>query len=108
MLRQTALGKPGGKTTSSAVKSDGWEIPLDLININELIGSGSHGTVFLAELNGEKMALKRVREESETRIDHLRRLNHRNIIKLRWVIERTSLDKILKVVICFYTYAMAV
>ncbi|XP_078621077.1 mitogen-activated protein kinase kinase kinase 13-like isoform X2 [Branchiostoma floridae x Branchiostoma japonicum] len=75
-----------GKATTNELKNgDDWEIPFENICNLQWLGSGAQGAVFLGTLNGEKVAVKKVREETETEIRHLRKLNHPNIIKFKGV-----------------------
>lgn len=45
------------------------------------LGSGAQGVVFSGTLRGEMVAVKKLRDKSETNIKHLRKLNHENIGK---------------------------
>lgn len=49
------------------------------------VGSGAQGAVFLGELDGELVAVKKVREKEETDIKHLRHLRHPNIVTFKYV-----------------------
>jgi len=49
--------------------------------------------VFLGRLNDEQVAVKKVRNASETDILHLRKLSHPNIIKFKFVIFCGLTDK---------------
>uniref|UniRef100_A0A915KUQ6 Protein kinase domain-containing protein n=1 Tax=Romanomermis culicivorax TaxID=13658 RepID=A0A915KUQ6_ROMCU len=60
---------------------DEWEVSFENITDLTWLGSGSQGAVFLGKYKGENVAVKKVKEEAETNIKHLRRLNHPNIIK---------------------------
>jgi len=62
-----------------------WEIPFELISDLQWLGSGAQGAVFLGRLNDEQVAVKKVRNASETDIVHLRKLCHPNIIKFKLV-----------------------
>lgn len=60
---------------------DNWEIPFERITHLEWLGSGSQGAVFSGQLNDRLVAVKKVRDKSETEIKHLQHLNHENLIK---------------------------
>lgn len=60
-----------------------WEIPFDSITELEWLGSGAQGTVFSGKLNGEVIAIKKVRNKQETDIKHLKKLDHINIVKFK-------------------------
>ncbi|VDM57118.1 unnamed protein product [Angiostrongylus costaricensis] len=60
---------------------DDWEIPFEAITGLEWLGAGSQGAVFRGCLNGQTVAVKKVKLEEETSIKHLRHLSHPNIIK---------------------------
>ena len=64
--------------------SDDWEIPFENITDLQWLGSGAQGAVFLGKLNGEEVAVKKVRDVHETDIKNLRKLNHPNIISFRY------------------------
>lgn len=67
-------------------KPDEWEIPFDSIRDLQWLGSGAQGAVFWGCINGnEAVAVKKVKEKSETDIKHLRNLNHPNIVTFRGV-----------------------
>lgn len=63
---------------------DDWEIPFESISDLQWLGAGSQGAVFSGKLNGEKVAVKKVKEVAETNIKHLRKLSHQNIIRFRY------------------------
>jgi predicted Ser/Thr protein kinase len=46
--------------------SDDWEIPFENITDLQWLGSGAQGAVFLGKLNGEEVAVKKVRDVHET------------------------------------------
>uniref|UniRef100_A0A0A9XW76 Mitogen-activated protein kinase kinase kinase dlk-1 n=1 Tax=Lygus hesperus TaxID=30085 RepID=A0A0A9XW76_LYGHE len=76
------------KATSNEIKGpkqDDWEIPFESISDLEWLGSGAQGAVFSGRLKNEIVAVKKVREEKETDIKHLRRLNHPNIVQFKGV-----------------------
>ena len=60
--------------------SDDWEIPFEAIQELQWLGSGAQGAVFMGKYKGEQVAVKKVKEEFETDIKHLRKLNHPNIV----------------------------
>ncbi|KAK5970272.1 hypothetical protein GCK32_008523, partial [Trichostrongylus colubriformis] len=72
-----------GRSNNDLVKSieDDWEIPFEAITGLEWLGAGSQGAVFRGCLNGQTVAVKKVKLKDETDIKHLRHLNHPNIIK---------------------------
>lgn len=70
---QHTIGK--GKT-----KANTWEIPFDTIRNLEWINSGSQGVVFKGYLQNRLVAVKKVREKSETEIKHLKKLKNKNVI----------------------------
>lgn len=74
--------RSGGMTKSSATYTDdSWEIPFETITDLEWLGSGSQGAVFSGRLNDRLVAVKKVRDKTETEIKHLQHLNHENLIK---------------------------
>jgi hypothetical protein len=75
-----------GKSQIIEIKSkhtDDWEIPFEVITDLEFVGSGAQGAVFSGKLHGEIIAVKKVREDRETDIKHLRKLEHENIVKFK-------------------------
>ncbi|XP_055940084.1 mitogen-activated protein kinase kinase kinase 12-like [Argiope bruennichi] len=76
------LGKAAG---NEHIDSDEWEIPFENIQDLQWVGSGAQGAVFLGELEGELVAVKKVREKEETDIKHLRHLRHPNIVTFKGV-----------------------
>ncbi|KAI5734468.1 hypothetical protein M8J77_006838 [Diaphorina citri] len=64
---------------------DEWEIPFESISDLQWLGSGAQGAVFSGKLRSEIVAVKKVREQKETDIRHLRKLNHPNIVKFKGV-----------------------
>lgn len=76
------LGKSG---THFQTGQDDWEIPFENIQDLQWLGSGAQGAVFLGELEGELVAVKKVREKNETDIRHLRHLRHPNIVTFKGV-----------------------
>merc|ERR1719219_1978181 len=76
------IGK--GKTPEMTEKDD-WEIPFEAIQDLQWLGSGAQGAVFMGKYKGEQVAVKKVKEEFETDIIHLRKLNHPNIVLFKGV-----------------------
>ncbi|XP_034431138.1 mitogen-activated protein kinase kinase kinase 13 [Hippoglossus hippoglossus] len=77
-----------GKTYSTEYKlqqQDMWEVPFEEISELQWLGSGAQGAVFLGKLRSEEVAIKKVREQKETDIKHLRKLKHPNIISFKGV-----------------------
>lgn len=81
--------KLNGEETGSGLDDDGWEIPFDSLRDLQWLGSGAQGAVFLGRLNDELVAVKKVKDKSETDIKHLRKLNHPNIIAFKGVCTQT-------------------
>lgn len=63
---------------------DDWEIAFEDIGDLRWLGSGAQGAVFAGILGQEQIAVKKVKEEYETDIKHLRKLNHPNIVQFRY------------------------
>ncbi|KAA0715407.1 Mitogen-activated protein kinase kinase kinase 13 [Triplophysa tibetana] len=77
-----------GKTYSTEYKlqqQDMWEVPFEEISELQWLGSGAQGAVFLGKFYTEEVAIKKVREQKETDIKHLRKLKHPNIISFKGV-----------------------
>ncbi|XP_064419249.1 mitogen-activated protein kinase kinase kinase 13 isoform X2 [Latimeria chalumnae] len=77
-----------GKAYSTEYKlqqQDTWEVPFEEISELQWLGSGAQGAVFLGKFRGEEVAIKKVREQKETDIKHLRKLKHPNIIAFKGV-----------------------
>ncbi|XP_061547628.1 mitogen-activated protein kinase kinase kinase 13 isoform X2 [Phycodurus eques] len=77
-----------GKTYSTEYKlqqQDMWEVPFEEISELQWLGSGAQGAVFLGKFRSEEVAIKKVREQKETDIKHLRKLKHPNIISFKGV-----------------------
>ncbi|XP_041986458.1 mitogen-activated protein kinase kinase kinase 12 [Aricia agestis] len=72
-------------TDYKQTKEDNWEVPFNAITDMVYLGCGAQGVVFSGQLNGEIVAVKKLREKSETNIKHLRKLNHENIVRFRGV-----------------------
>ena len=66
-----------------SLTADDWEVPFEDIRSLQWLGSGAQGAVFLGNLKGEEIAVKKVRDEKETDIKHLRKLNHPNIVSIK-------------------------
>ncbi|KAB0403302.1 hypothetical protein E2I00_000937, partial [Balaenoptera physalus] len=62
-----------------------WEVPFEEISELQWLGSGAQGAVFLGKFRAEEVAIKKVREQNETDIKHLRKLKHPNIIAFKGV-----------------------
>lgn len=65
--------------------ADEWEIPFENITDLEWVGAGSQGAVFKGLLHARPVAVKKVRDVSETDIRHLRKLSHPNVVAFRSV-----------------------
>lgn len=77
-----------GKAYSTDYKlqqQDTWEVPFEEISELQWLGSGAQGAVFLGKFRAEEVAIKKVREQNETDIKHLRKLKHPNIITFKGV-----------------------
>ena len=72
--------------------NDDWEIEMDEIEEMHWIGSGAQGAVFLGRWRNQEVAIKKVRTERDTEIKHLRNLDHKNIVKFRYVYFRVLAD----------------
>ena len=70
----------GEKTAPSQQPADLWEIPFSDIKELFFVGSGSQGAVFMGEYRGQQLAIKKVTEEKQTDILHLRHLKHPNVV----------------------------
>lgn len=65
------------------ILTDMWEVPFEEISELQWLGSGAQGAVFLGKFRSEEVAIKKVREQKETDIKHLRKLKHPNIISFK-------------------------
>lgn len=65
------------------ITEDNWEIPFETISDLQWLGSGAQGAVFRGRLKNEIVAVKKVRDQKETEIIHLRKLNHQNIVQFK-------------------------
>ncbi|XP_032297516.1 mitogen-activated protein kinase kinase kinase 12 [Coturnix japonica] len=77
-----------GKAYSAEHKhqaEDPWEVPFEEILELQWLGSGAQGAVFLGKFRAEEVAIKKVRDQNETDIKHLRKLKHPNIIAFKGV-----------------------
>ncbi|KAL0851738.1 hypothetical protein ABMA28_000055 [Loxostege sticticalis] len=74
-----------GRADLKTSKDDDWEVPFEAITDMVYLGSGAQGVVFGGNLRGEMVAVKKLRDKSETNIKHLRKLNHENIVRFRGV-----------------------
>lgn len=68
---------------TACLLSDTWEVPFEEISELQWLGSGAQGAVFLGKFRTEEVAIKKVREQSETDIKHLRKLKHPNVIAFK-------------------------
>ncbi|XP_066974993.1 mitogen-activated protein kinase kinase kinase 13 isoform X7 [Macrobrachium rosenbergii] len=80
----TILGKAALSEKQSQT-ADNWEIPFEEVSNLQWLGSGAQGAVFRGQLRGSWVAIKKVREKKETDIQHLRKLNHPNIVQFMGV-----------------------
>lgn len=62
---------------------DNWEIAFETISDLQWLGSGAQGAVFRGRLKNEIVAVKKVRDQKETDIKHLKKLNHVNIVQFK-------------------------
>ena len=60
-----------------------WNIPFEEISELRWLGSGAQGAVFSGRLRGVLVAVKKVRDQKETEINHLRKLRHPNIVRFK-------------------------
>ncbi|XP_059470290.1 mitogen-activated protein kinase kinase kinase 13 isoform X3 [Neocloeon triangulifer] len=75
-----------GKAAASELKGqDDWEIPFESISDLQWLGSGAQGAVFRGTYKNEHVAVKKVREQKETDIKNLRKLNHQNVVQFKGV-----------------------
>jgi len=74
-----------GKGKTPQIEQNDWEIPFENISDLEWLGSGAQGAVFVGKYKGEAVAVKKVKEEHEVEIKHLRKLNHPNIVLFKGV-----------------------
>lgn len=65
------------------ISGDKWEIVFETISDLQWLGSGAQGAVFRGKYKNEIVAVKKVRDQKETDIKHLRKLNHPNIVKFK-------------------------
>lgn len=65
------------------ILDDKWEIVFETISDLQWLGSGAQGAVFRGKHKNEIVAVKKVRDQKETDIKHLRKLNHPNIVKFK-------------------------
>lgn len=83
-LRPNIFSKLRGETKQRVDNS--WEINIDEINELQWIGSGAQGVVFLGKWKNQDVAIKKVRTQRDTEIKHLRDLDHKNIVKFRYLL----------------------
>ncbi|XP_068618617.1 mitogen-activated protein kinase kinase kinase 12 [Battus philenor] len=74
-----------GGTDLKKQKEEQWEVPFESLSDLVYLGSGAQGVVFGGNLHGEMVAVKKLRDKTETDIKHLRKLNHENIVRFRGV-----------------------
>jgi mitogen-activated protein kinase kinase kinase 13 len=55
-------------------------VPFESISELQWLGSGAQGAVFVGKLENKVVAVKKVKEEKDVNIHHLRKLNHPNIV----------------------------
>lgn len=67
------------------VPDDEWEIAFESISDLQWLGSGAQGAVFSGKYKNTTVAVKKVRDQKETDIKHLRKLNHPNIVQFKYV-----------------------
>ncbi|XP_069195976.1 mitogen-activated protein kinase kinase kinase 13 isoform X3 [Procambarus clarkii] len=79
----TIIGKAA--LSEKQAQTDNWEIPFEEVSNLQWLGSGAQGAVFRGQLRGTWVAIKKVREQKETDITHLRKLNHPNIVQFMGV-----------------------
>lgn len=70
-------------TAKEKPEKDPWLIAFNELTEIRLIGSGAQGAVFLGHFRNEEVAIKKVRNERDTDIRHLKPLDHKNIVKFR-------------------------
>ncbi|CAF1022016.1 unnamed protein product [Didymodactylos carnosus] len=70
---------------SSYTSKDEWEFPFDSIVNLVLIENGTEGPIYHGKLKDMDIAVKRVRTLEETKIHHLKKLNHVNVIKFKGI-----------------------
>lgn len=66
------------------------EIPYESLKDMQFLGSGAQGSVYVATLNQEQVAVKKMRDRCETEIKHLRKLNHKNIVAFKGVCTQSA------------------
>lgn len=74
-----------GKSNIHEIKESSWELSFEDIKELQFLGSGAQGAVFSGYLNGEWVAVKKVREKTDTDIKHLKKLSHPNIVAFKGV-----------------------
>ncbi|XP_063876752.1 mitogen-activated protein kinase kinase kinase 13-B-like isoform X5 [Scylla paramamosain] len=75
----TIIGKAA--LSEKQAQTDNWEIPFEEVSSLQWLGSGAQGAVFRGQMRGSWVAIKKVKEQKETDINHLRKLNHPNIVR---------------------------
>lgn len=74
-----------GKSNLHELKEHDWEICFEDIKDLQFLGSGAQGAVFSGFFKGEWVAVKKVRERTDTDIKHLKKLSHNNIVAFKGV-----------------------
>jgi mitogen-activated protein kinase kinase kinase 13 len=64
---------------------DDHEIAFEKITNLEWVGGGAQGCVFKGLLNGEQVAVKKVKSREEANIKYLCRLNHPGLVRMKGV-----------------------
>jgi mitogen-activated protein kinase kinase kinase 13 len=80
LAEKTEMGGGGAGTGN-----DDLEIPFEDLKDLQWVGSGAQGCVFKGTLNGELVAIKKVKSKEEANIRHLKRLNNPNLVKFKGV-----------------------
>ncbi|XKL60178.1 hypothetical protein PGB90_001194 [Kerria lacca] len=78
------IGKVNPEDTKN-LQNDNWEIAFETISDLQWLGSGAQGAVFRGKYKNEVIAVKKVKDQKETDIKHLRKLNHLNIVQFKGV-----------------------
>lgn len=61
------------------------KIPYSELEIHEYLGGGAQGSVYRAIYRNENVALKKVNSKEDAEIQHLKKLDHRNLVKFKGV-----------------------
>ncbi len=73
------------KNPIQSLTKDEYEIPFENITNLEWVGGGAQGCVFKGLLNGEQVAVKKVKSKEEANIKYLCRLDHPNLVRVKGV-----------------------